>query len=87
MISIDRGFVLAEGVRGEVHEDRPRGEDHVAVALAVRGGLVAGAEDTRVTVTEVGSLGGGRGLWGAGRGAKVSSDRSPPGESLALLPL
>jgi len=46
---------------------------------------VAGAEDTRVTVTEVGSLGGGRGLRGTELGHVLVLQ--PPGASLTLLPL
>jgi len=80
-------LVPSEGLAGqhgrtEVHEHRPRREDDVAVALAVHGGPVPLAQETRLAVTQVVVA-----LHRAGRRAHRRADLLPPLQPLALLRL
>ena len=67
VVRLYRGRVVAEGVcggerAGEVHEDGPRAEDHVAVALAVHARLVPRAQHAALAVAQRGVRGLGLGL-------------------------
>jgi len=89
IISLKRGLVIAEGIRGregtKVHEDRSGAKNHVAVTLAIHVWFVTGAKDTRVTVAQTVV----RCLWlfRTWRRCQVGHDTPPPLQSLTLLPL
>ena len=95
VVRLYRGRVVAEGVcggerAGEVHEDGPRAEDHVAVALAVHARLVPRAQHAALAVAQRGVRGLVLGLLlGAARRAQqlVLVEAAPPRQAAALLGL